>query len=117
MGRQCLVTPGARVTRRPQHVPHPDDVSYPFLHRPASWPHTHHIHVCTAGSRRESIHLAFRDYLRDHPQTALEYARLKGELAAVHSAASFEARNAYSNAKSSFIDLIIERALASGYPH
>ena len=100
-----------------QHVPHPDDVRYPFLHRPASWPHTHHIHVCTAGSPTESAHLAFRDYLRDHPQTAREYERLKRELAAVHSAANMEARNAYSNAKSSFIRPLVERALASGYPH
>src|SRR5262245_33351793 len=40
------------------HVPHPDDAFAPFFHRPARWPHTHHIHVVAAGgawrSRRRS---------------------------------------------------------------
>src|SRR5262245_49578326 len=46
------------------HVPHPDDAFAPFFHRPAEWPHTHHIHVVEAGSAEEERTLAFRDFLR-----------------------------------------------------
>ena len=101
---------------RDTHVPHPDDIHYPFLHRPAEWPHTHHIHVCEAGSQTERKHLAFRDFLREHPDSARQYEDLKYQLAAQHSAATFESRNAYADAKSSFIEPLIERALAAGYP-
>ena len=55
-------------------------------------------------------------FLREHPDSAREYERVKYRLAKLHSAASFESRNAYSDAKSSFIEPIIERALAFGYP-
>ena len=32
------------------HYPSPDDVEYPFFHRPTGWPHTHHVHLCVADS-------------------------------------------------------------------
>ena len=51
------------------HVPHADDAFAPFFHRPADWPHSHHVHVVEYGGREERRTLAFRDYLRDHPQT------------------------------------------------
>ena len=99
------------------HVPHPDDATYPFLHRPADWPHSHHVHLCEAGGREERRHLAFRDYLREHVEEAAAYADLKRRLAAAFSAASFESRNAYAEAKSGFIEPIIRRALSLGYPN
>jgi putative glutamine amidotransferase len=43
-----------------------------------------HVHVCLSGSGWEQRHLAFRDWLRDHPDDAAEYGRLKQELAARH---------------------------------
>src|SRR5262249_53412405 len=53
----------------------------PFFHRPAAWPHTHHVHVVEAGGEEERRTLAFRDYLRAHPEVAREYAELKMRLA------------------------------------
>jgi GrpB-like predicted nucleotidyltransferase (UPF0157 family) len=98
------------------HVPHPDDAVYPFFHRPTGWPHTHHIHVCCTGSEEERRHLAFRDYLRDHDELSREYERVKRRLATQFSAETFESRNAYAEAKSGFIEPLIQRALAEGYP-
>ena len=42
------------------HLPHADDAFAPFFHRPAGWPHTHHVHVVEAGSAEERRTLAFR---------------------------------------------------------
>ena len=98
------------------HVPHLDDAFCPFFHRPAAWPHTHHVHVVRSGSTAERETLAFRDYLRDHPETAREYARLKRELAPRYSTATFESRQAYADAKTEFVTRITERALANGLP-
>jgi GrpB-like predicted nucleotidyltransferase (UPF0157 family) len=98
------------------HVPHPDDATYPFLHRPATWPHSHHVHLCEAGGSEERRNLAFRDFLRDHPERAAAYADEKRRLALRFSSSSFESRNAYAKAKSAFIEPIVERALALGYP-
>ena len=98
------------------HVPHPDDATYPFLHRPSEWPHSHHLHLCEAGGGEERRHLAFRDFLREHPEEAAAYADVKLRLALEFDARDFESRNAYAEAKSVFIDPIVERALALGYP-
>jgi GrpB-like predicted nucleotidyltransferase (UPF0157 family) len=98
------------------HVPHPDDAVYPFLHRPSSWPHSHHAHLCEAGGSEERRHLAFRDFLREHPQEAAAYADEKRRLALLFSSGSFESRNAYAEAKSAFILPAILRALGLGYP-
>ncbi|HEV3139037.1 MAG TPA: GrpB family protein, partial [Vicinamibacterales bacterium] len=46
------------------HVPHQDDSFCPFFHRPARWPHSHHVHLVEAGGAEERRTLAFRDYLR-----------------------------------------------------
>ena len=95
------------------HVRHEDDRSYPFFHRPTGWPHTHHTHLCVAGGVEERRHLAFRDYLREHQEQASAYAEEKRRLAVNFSASSFESRNAYAEAKSAFIEPIIQRALES----
>jgi GrpB-like predicted nucleotidyltransferase (UPF0157 family) len=99
-----------------RHVSHPDDATYPFLHRPAQWPHSHHIHLCSAGGAEERRHLAFRDFLREHPEEAAAYADEKRRLALRFSASGFESRNAYAEAKSLFIEPLIERAIGLGYP-
>jgi len=62
-------------------VPHPDDAFCPYFHRPSAWPHTHHVHVVAPGGTEERRTLAFRDYLRGHPEVAREYERLKRGLA------------------------------------
>jgi GrpB-like predicted nucleotidyltransferase (UPF0157 family) len=42
---------------------------------------THHIHTFEVGSPQIDRHLAFRDYLRSHPEAAQEYSELKQQLA------------------------------------
>lgn len=42
---------------------------------------THHVHVFQVGSPHIERHLAFRDYLRTHPNVAKEYGDLKRKLA------------------------------------
>jgi GrpB-like predicted nucleotidyltransferase (UPF0157 family) len=98
------------------HVPHEDDAFAPFFHRPESWPHTHHIHVVTAGSDEERRTLAFRDYLREHAEVARAYEVLKKDLAPRYSSLEFSTRQAYADAKGEFIAGVTEKALAGGYP-
>ena len=98
------------------HVPHPDDAFCPFFHRPAGWPHTHHVHVVQAGGHEERRTLAFRDYLREHGDTAREYADLKRRLAPRYSAGRFASQQAYADAKTAFVTQVTARALSEGYP-
>jgi len=44
---------------------------------------THHLHAFLAGSDHVVRHLAFRDYLIAHPETARTYGDLKRKLAAI----------------------------------
>ena len=98
------------------HCPTPSEPDYVYFHRPAAWPHTHHVHLCELGEEQERRHLAFRDYLRDHPELVAAYADEKRRLAALHVATSHATRSLYSEAKSAFIVPVVERALAEGYP-
>ena len=75
--------------------------------------HPHHLYVCT-GHGPYGQHIAFRDYLRSHPEKASAYAALKRKLALEFGAD----RDAYTNAKSEFIDTILcaaasEKALSN----
>lgn len=94
------------------HRAHDDDSFAPFFHRPATWPHSHHVHVVQAESDEARRTLAFRDYLRAHPESAREYESLKRELAARFVGDDAESREAYAAAKSGFVSAIVERALA-----
>lgn len=89
------------------HVAHPDDTRCAFFHRPARWPHTHHLHVVESGGDEERRTMAFRDYLRMHPDTACEYEALKWRLAAQWIGDTADSREAYASAKSSFIERVI----------
>ena len=64
----------------------------------------------------ERRHLAFRDYLRDHVDTAEQYASLKRDLAKANGLNCSEARLRYTVAKGPFIESVIECAIAAGYP-
>jgi putative glutamine amidotransferase len=66
------------------------------------------VHLCPAGSGWERRHLAFRDWLRNHPEDAAAYARLKRTLAAQHPNDVFT----YTDGKSAFIHSIEAKALA-----
>lgn len=65
----------------------------------------HHLYVCAPGNREYNRHIAFRDYLRAHPSDANAYARLKRELAERFGGD----REAYSQAKSEFVQRILQR--------
>jgi len=43
----------------------------------------HHLYVCAQDSAELKRHLAFRDYLRSHPEAVNEYSRIKEEGAAL----------------------------------
>ncbi len=64
---------------------------------------THHIHMVERNFETHWDRLLFRDYLIAHPDVALEYARLKRELAQTHA----RDRIAYTNAKSEFINQVM----------
>lgn len=65
----------------------------------------HHLYVCAAEGREFFRHLAFRDYLRRHPNDAADYARLKKSLSGKFSID----REAYTEAKTEFIEEILRR--------
>ena len=63
----------------------------------------HQIHIVEIGTDFWNRHLAFRDYLRTHPESAKEYSDLKKELAK-----QFENdREGYTNAKTIFIENVL----------
>ena len=52
---------------------------YPYFAKPPEPPRAFHIHVAESGSFHERRHLAFRDWLRTHPEDAAEYERRQAE--------------------------------------
>ena len=44
----------------------------------------HHLYVCPQDSPELKRHIAFRDYLRSHPEALREYSRIKEEGAALY---------------------------------
>jgi putative glutamine amidotransferase len=67
-----------------------------------------HVHVCLHGSAWERRHLAFRDWLRDHPEDAAAYERLKRKLAERHPRDTYS----YADAKGDFVREIESKAAA-----
>jgi GrpB-like predicted nucleotidyltransferase (UPF0157 family) len=67
---------------------------------------THHIHAFEPGSVFLQRALAFRDYLRRHPDEAATYHRLKRELAQQYRTD----REAYSRAKDAYVLAVVEMA-------
>jgi GrpB-like predicted nucleotidyltransferase (UPF0157 family) len=86
------------------------DAIYPLFAKPGEWPSTHHVHLCVAGGEQEGKHLAFRNFLRNHPEAASTYADLKRKLAAENHGETLESRERYSLAKSDFVQSILTRA-------
>lgn len=90
------------------------DKVYPFFAKPRDWPSTHHVHLCVVASEQERRHLAFRDALRARPDLAREYEALKHHLASLHDAATLEARESYSLAKTDFVERVLRTWAARG---
>ena len=53
-----------------------------YFRKPVAGPRTHQVHMVHHGSGFWVRHLLFRDYLRENPDEAAAYDRLKRELAA-----------------------------------
>jgi GrpB-like predicted nucleotidyltransferase (UPF0157 family) len=67
---------------------------------------SHHVHV-TEPNGEMWQRLAFRDYLRAHPEEARTYERLKRRLLAENPAD----REAYTDAKSAYVEAIMQKAI------
>jgi GrpB-like predicted nucleotidyltransferase (UPF0157 family) len=73
------------------------------------WPRDarpHHLYVVVQGSRPHLEHIRFREYLRDHPEAARQYAALKTRLADRHG----EDQLGYTDAKTEFITGVLRAA-------
>jgi GrpB-like predicted nucleotidyltransferase (UPF0157 family) len=70
-----------------------------WLCKPHPSRRTHHLHLVPTDSKRFRQELAFRDRLRDGPDLAASYLRLKRALAATYA----NDREAYTNGKAEFI--------------
>ena len=67
---------------------------------------THHIHVVKWHGKAWDNYMIFRDYMNSHPEKAIEYEKLKKQLAS-----SFpDNRKAYTEGKAEFIEKIITEA-------
>ena len=89
------------------HDPQPDDAEmrrHSFCLPDPAW-RTHHLHVVEASSRPWRRWLAFRDHLREHPDEAERYGRLKTDLAERFAAD----RDAYRAGKTGFVEAALRR--------
>lgn len=101
-----LLTP-LGYTYVPQH-----EATFPerrYLHRIVNGRHTHHLHIVEPASEFFRVQLLFRDYLRSHPDAVTQYADLKYRLAVKYR----NDREAYTDAKSGFIQDILQNAANS----
>ena len=78
-----------------------------YFHKPVSPPRNFHLHCTTIHSNFWKKQIAFRDYLRSHPQACADYQQLKENLAEQHR----NDRTAYTDAKTDFIESILKIAL------
>lgn len=80
--------------------------------RPPACDIQHHLYVCPTSEPEYRRHLAFRDHLRSHPEDAKAYAQLKRTLAARCSG-----REAYTQAKTEFVEHILRLGRESATEH
>lgn len=78
-----------------------------FRRHDASGRRTHHVHAFRAGSTEIERHLAFRDYMIEHPGIAQAYGELKQRLAHEHS----DDIGAYVDGKDAFVKEHEKKAL------
>jgi len=75
--------------------------------KPSPSRRTHHLYLMETAHPQWQARLAFRDYLRCHPDVRIEYETLKRLLAEKFR----DDREGYTNAKTSFIENIVAKAL------
>ncbi len=68
---------------------------------------THHLHIITYNSQSRVDHIIFRDFLIQNPEYQKKYCELKRELAIRFK----NDREAYTDAKSDFIEKVVQLAL------
>ena len=78
-----------------------------YFHKPVSPPRNFHLHCTAIHSNFWIKQIAFRDYLRSHPQACADYRQLKQSLAEQYR----NDRTAYTDAKTDFIESILKIAL------
>ena len=88
--------------------PYRADVMHWFC-KPSPAHRTHHLHLVPRGSVLWAQRIAFRDALRNSAELAAEYQTLKQRLAHEHA----QDREAYTEAKSPFIQSVLSRLGAS----
>ena len=74
--------------------------------KPSSDLRTHHLILVEPDGPWWEPRLRFRDYLRSHPDAVAEYEALKRDLAGRHA----DDRQAYTDAKTAFVERIVARA-------
>ncbi|WP_077603774.1 GrpB family protein [Oceanobacillus sojae] len=79
------------------------DSFVPWENDKRSWME-HHLYVCPKDSKELARHLAFRDYLREHPEAIKEYEQIKRSLAKRASS-----RVEYTSGKTAFIEGVLEK--------
>jgi GrpB-like predicted nucleotidyltransferase (UPF0157 family) len=70
----------------------------------------HHLYVCSKESEELRRHRLFRDYLLTHPDDARFYGELKKAAALRFT----DDRAAYTDAKTRFVEAILQRAASGG---
>jgi GrpB-like predicted nucleotidyltransferase (UPF0157 family) len=87
---------------------HQGDLGIPQREAFLTPPHPirHNLYVCPPESREFQRHIAFRNYLRAHPEAAQQYGDLKKSLAAQFR----DDRDAYLAGKTNFITNILNQA-------
>ncbi len=100
-GRECF---GPLATLDYLYAPYLSEEMHWFC-KPDPAQRTHHLHLVPTGSGRYRDELAFRDRLREDPETASRYVALKRSLATRFR----EDREAYTEAKGSFIRTVLAR--------
>jgi GrpB-like predicted nucleotidyltransferase (UPF0157 family) len=87
------------------YAPYREDVMHWFC-KPSPARRTHHLHLVPSESRRFTDVLAFRDFLRTHPEAFRRYEALKRRLAAEFP----DDRNAYTDGKAAMVAAITAEA-------
>ncbi|QWH31761.1 GrpB family protein (plasmid) [Bacillus mycoides] len=68
----------------------------------------HHLYVCCKDNKELAKHLAFRNYLRIHPEAVREYGQLKKKLAE-----TAKNRVSYTEGKNDFVNKVLEKVMKS----
>lgn len=78
-----------------------------YFFKGSEWVHFVHVHIFEQNSSEFLRHLAFRDYLRTHPQDAQAYGALKEKLAVQY----HEDIEGYMDGKDAFVKEVEKKAL------